>query len=164
MTDKHKEIVKKNLPTHSRKKKPRKYTTSDQRPFLVAQAKVLKDTDMSITKIAEFLNINVQTVKRYLAVADTEDIDKMKAIAKTKYLEMDWNLTNTAYARINEHLNDDTKMSTTKLYELTGLYKSARELQRDDVNINANQTNIYINDSGKGFSISTEKPSEANDL
>jgi cyanate lyase len=117
----------------------------------IAEVKALKEQGYTYKQVEEITGLAHQTIANYLKIND-ETVDKIKQVIKRHNLEYDNKTADLARQRILERLSDDKQAAKTRLYEITGVYKTARDLQEPKTmagNTQAVQVNINI-DTKKG--------------
>lgn len=145
-------------------RKPRKKTqiklrkaqfreTNAQRINKMANAKALKATGLSQRAIGKLLNVGASTVGGWLKLNDKE-ADQLAEVIKRELFATDYITNKKAVKAINDHLDNEAKMSKTKLWELSGLYKTTREFLTPKANSQDNNSiNIQLNINKDKFEI-----------
>ncbi len=121
----------------------------------VAEVQALKEQGFTYKQVQEITGLALQTISDYLKVKD-ETTEAIKNVIKRHNIEYDFKLANRAKDRILEKLDDEAVMKKTKLYEITGLYKVARELQEPRAGQGvgtAIQVNVNIDTKKGSYSI-----------
>jgi predicted transcriptional regulator len=104
------------------------------KPVKEAIAHAYKELGFSIRKIAEIMGIDKDTVLRYQKKELNEEWGQFADAIKKIYLEQDFELAQLAYKKMKE------KIGKAKFFELVGLYKTVRELQKPQTPLVVNQT------------------------
>lgn len=145
-------------------RKPRKKTkiklrkaqyreTHAQRINKIANAKALKATGLSNRAIGKLLDVSYGSVGKWLKLND-EQANQLSEVIKRELFATDYITNKKAVKAINEHLENPNKMSKTKLWELSGLYKTTREFLTPKANSQDNNSvNIQLNINKDNFSI-----------
>ena len=121
----------------------RKNLTGKSRKLAAAKVQALDGLGTKTEDIAKFFGISTQTV-RSLKKVKTTDVEYFKEIAAKQFLKNDWEISMLAYKKMKEKLMD----GKSKLWEVTGAYKVARDLQKD--RFGAGTGNLVINISTDG--------------
>lgn len=112
------------------------------KPAKIAATQAFTDLGFSIRQIAKFMNLDVNTVMRY---QDKELDDQFRLFSdniKKVYLEQDFELAQLAVSHIKQ------KIDKARFFELVGLLKTVRELQRPQQVVNqqvVNQNTVVAN-------------------
>lgn len=145
-------------------RKPRKKTkiklrkaqyreTHAQRINKIANAKALKATGLSNRAIGKLLDVSYGSVGKWLKLND-EQANQLSEVIKRELFATDYITNKKAVKAINSHLEDEAKMAKTKLWELSGLYKTTREFLTPKANSQDNNSiNIQLNINKDNFSI-----------
>lgn len=121
----------------------------------IAEVQALKEQSFTYSQIMSITGLSKQCVADYLKIK-TEVVDRIKTVIKNHNIEHDFKTAELARNRIVERLQDNEAVKKTRLYELTGVYKTARDLQEPRVATGigaAIQVNINIDKDTKAFSI-----------
>ena len=105
-------------------------------PMKVAASKALKELGFTYEMIAKITGLGKRSVERYVAQGNEEAWREFGEAIKKIYLQQDFELTQLAVKHIKE------KIPRARFYELVGLLKVVRDLQKDQ---NAPQVAIQIN-------------------
>jgi len=97
-----------------------------QLPKPIKQATVQAYTDLgfSIRKIAKIMGIDENTVMSYQKKELEPEFKQFSNTIKKIYLEQDFELAQLAYREMKQ------KIGRARFFELVGLYKTVRELQK----------------------------------
>ena len=93
-------------------------------PVKQSIAHAYKDLGFSHRKIAEILGVNPKTVLRYQHKELDKEWEQFATTIKKIYLEQDFELAQLAYREMKQ------KIGRARFFELVGLYKTVRELQK----------------------------------
>jgi predicted transcriptional regulator len=106
------------------------------KPVKEAIAHAYKELGFSHRKIAELMGVDPKTILRYQHKELDDEWEQFASTIKKIYLEQDFELAQLAYQKMKE------KIGKAKFYELVGLYKTVRELQKPQTPLVVNQ-NIF---------------------
>jgi predicted transcriptional regulator len=104
------------------------------KPVKEAIAHAYKELGFSHRKIAELMGVDPKTILRYQHKELDDEWEQFASTIKKIYLEQDFELAQLAYQKMKE------KIGKAKFYELVGLYKTVRELQKPQTPLVVNQT------------------------
>jgi len=94
------------------------------KPMKQAGTRALTDLGFSVRKIAEIMKLDPTTVLKYQKVELNEEFEQFSNAIKKVYLEQDFELTQLAFKNIKH------KIKTARFFELVGLLKVVRDLQK----------------------------------
>lgn len=95
------------------------------KPQRIASAQALRDLGFSVREVARILGVDPKTVLRYSDKELDKEWEQFANMVKKVYLQQDFELTQLAVRRIKKKINK------ARFYELVGLLKVVRELQRE---------------------------------
>lgn len=124
--------------SHKKNKKTNPKTTALSKPAKKAAAHALKDLGFPLRQVAKILKIDQKTVIRYQRAELEEEWEQFSSTIKKVYMQQDFGLAQMAADKIREKINE------ARFFELVGLYKTVRDLQREAgprtaVQVNFNQ-------------------------
>lgn len=103
-----------------------------------AGTQALSELGFSVRKIAEIMKIDPSTVMRYQKSELNEDFQQFADTIKKIYLEQDFELVQLAVKHIKE------KIKTARFFELVGLLKTVRDLQKLPVQTQQSKKDMEI--------------------
>ena len=129
---------------------------SDTKTIKKAEIQALRELGFSYNSISKYLDLDPVTVSKYAKLTSPQ-IDKIKEVMVKRLVATDWQLNQKAVKGIKEHLGDEKRVARTKLWELTGLYKTTKDyLLPAKSKDNNDNVNIQINLSRDGLQIDTK--------
>ncbi len=115
--------------------KIRKTNKALSKPARIAETQAFTELGFSVREIARIMKIGTNTVLRYQNKDLSEEWQQFSDTIKNVYLQQDFELAQLAVAHIKE------KIGRARFFELVGLLKTVRELQKNTPLVQNNQQN-----------------------